>query len=639
MTRTTWPAAVLGAIMAASTAWAQAGDPQLKTDHPWYPGELSCSTFERLFKTQSELYTRVTGRKTDTDEDKALASWYWRNLHVFHCTQASCDYWGTGYTKGDMFNREYWKGLFAYGYGICGETHSQWEGEMNRLLGPCRSRTSGVPGHNSFEVYLTGGEYGAGKWVLLDQDISTVIFDKDGKRLMSIAEIAANHKEYTNPNFQPERQRGWRSGGLADGDPSVYRAHTTTQLNGGYAAVPPMLHLRRGESLRRYLKPGLEDGKTFVFWGINLNVDGIPGPAMHSTWVNQPEKMYQAKGACGCPVTGPARFANAVYTYVPNFKTDAYKDGVIDESRDHVTFEFHSPYIIAAAPANPSQWGIYEPGGTNGLVLRGRMTCPVQVSIDQGRTWKDGGNARDGMDLTDLVKGTYQYLIRFGVGPAALADSGLTMRTVCQSSSSMIPRLKDGGSTVTFLASGLGVVSAGPNKNQARVVDGRLDTANVTVELATPRREKAVRLHVGAHVASGNPPDPNIKFQIEVSTDAGASWKPVVKDWSVVRRPPEAPDFFALGMVWGEIDLKDASGPVRVRCTNNAGRPFLRVEEHLVYKVARQGSTAVTFAWKEAGGVLKTESRTYAPSGAEDSSWTIKTGQNVETVWVEESAK
>ena len=118
MTRLTWPAALFVAILAAGPAWAQAGDPQLKTDHPWYPGELSCSTFDRLFRTQSELYTRVTGRKTDTDEDKALASWYWRNLHVFHCTQASCDYWGSGYAKGDMFNREYWKGLFAYGYGL-----------------------------------------------------------------------------------------------------------------------------------------------------------------------------------------------------------------------------------------------------------------------------------------------------------------------------------------------------------------------------------------------------------------------------------------------------------------------------------------------------------------------------------------
>jgi hypothetical protein len=618
----------------ANIALASSGDPQIKTDHPWYPGELSCSTFERLFKTEAEVYTRETGRKTDTDEDKALAAWYWRNLHYFHCDEGACDYWGTGYTKGDMFNREFWQGLFAFGFGICGTTHSQWEAEVNQLLGPCRSQTAGVPGHNSFQVYLTGGEYGGGKWVLLDHDISTVVFDKEGKRLISITEIAADNN-YKNPNFKPERQRGWRVGGLADSDPAAYTRHDVTQYNGGYAAMPPMVHLRRGETLRRYLKPGLEDGKTFVFWGVNLNLGGIPGPAMCSTWVNQPEKMYQAKAKAW----SEARFANAVYTYTPDFKSGAYKEGVCEESAEHVTFEFYSPYIIASTPANNKQTGIYDAGGTNGLVLKGKMTCPVKISIDQGQTWKDAGNAKDGMDLTDFVKGTYQYLIRFSAGPASLADSGLTMRTVCQCGSSIIPRLKDGQSKVTFLASGLGVVSAGPNKNQARVVDGKLDGPNVTVELATPRKEKAVRLYVAAYIVSGNPPDPNIKYQAEYSTDGGKTWQPVVKDWHVIRRPPEASDFFALGMMWGNIELKDVDGPVRVRFSNTAGRAFLRVEEHLVYKVQKQGPTEVTFAWKEGGGELKTGKHTYAPSDKEDSSWTIKTGLNVTTVWVEEAAK
>src|SRR5258708_152683 len=128
----------------ASMAWASSGDPQIKTDHPWYPGELSCSTFERLFKTEAELYTRVTGRKVETDEDKVLAAWFWRNLHYFHCDEGACDYWGAGFTKGgDAFNREFWQGLFGFGYGICGTTHSQWQAEMNLLLGPCRCQVAG----------------------------------------------------------------------------------------------------------------------------------------------------------------------------------------------------------------------------------------------------------------------------------------------------------------------------------------------------------------------------------------------------------------------------------------------------------------------------------------------------------------
>ena len=65
-------------LLAAGAADAGGGDPQIKTDHPWYPGELSCSTFERLFATQAELYKRVTGVEVKTDEQKALAAWFWR---------------------------------------------------------------------------------------------------------------------------------------------------------------------------------------------------------------------------------------------------------------------------------------------------------------------------------------------------------------------------------------------------------------------------------------------------------------------------------------------------------------------------------------------------------------------------------
>jgi hypothetical protein len=58
----------------AHSARAGVGDPQIRTDHPWYPGELACSTFERLFKTQVEVYQRVTGVRPVTEEQKALAA-------------------------------------------------------------------------------------------------------------------------------------------------------------------------------------------------------------------------------------------------------------------------------------------------------------------------------------------------------------------------------------------------------------------------------------------------------------------------------------------------------------------------------------------------------------------------------------
>ena len=50
------PLLCLCGLLFASMAKADVGDPQIGTDHPWYPGELACSTYERLFATQAELY-------------------------------------------------------------------------------------------------------------------------------------------------------------------------------------------------------------------------------------------------------------------------------------------------------------------------------------------------------------------------------------------------------------------------------------------------------------------------------------------------------------------------------------------------------------------------------------------------------
>src|SRR5438094_7345068 len=96
------------ALLTAQPVLAGVGDPQIKTDHPWYPGELSCSTFERLFKTEAEAYTRATGKTVESDEDKVLAAWYWRNLHYAHADDGVGDYWDKGFTKGgDSRSREY----------------------------------------------------------------------------------------------------------------------------------------------------------------------------------------------------------------------------------------------------------------------------------------------------------------------------------------------------------------------------------------------------------------------------------------------------------------------------------------------------------------------------------------------------
>jgi hypothetical protein len=491
----------------------------------------------------------------------------------------------------------------------------------------------GVNGHNTFEVFLTGGVYGSGKWVLLDHDQSTVVFDPQGKTLLSMAEVARDWKRLTDRKFAPQRQHGWPVCGFDQGDATTYSAYKTAEYLAGYSGPPPMVHLRRGESLRRYLQPGLADGKTFVFWGRNYNSGGIPGPERIQTWVNQPEKILSPNARFQ---SGQARYGNAVYVYKPNFRNGDYKEGVIAEDEKQVVFEFYTPFIIGATPPNQKTWGIYDPGCTGGLVLRCKASCGVAVSVDQGKSWQDCGKFADGLDLTDRVKGRRQYFLRFEAGARELVESGLTMTTICQANPTLMPRLKDGDSRVSFQASGQALVSAGPNLPQAatRVVEGKLGSPRVTVELGAPRGEPAVALYAAAHVLSSNPPRPEIKYQIEASTDDGKTWQAVVKDWTIPRRGDEPKDFWSQSMCWGSLTLtRPQSGPVRVRFRNDGGKSYARAEAHLVYRPRVQDAMRVTFAWSEEGGPQQASRVFDAPGNS--TSWMVPTGKNVKTRWVE----
>jgi hypothetical protein len=408
----------------------------------------------------------------------------------------------------------------------------------------------------------------------------------------------------------------------------------------GYAGPPPVVHLRRGESLRRYLQPGLEDGKTFVFWGRNANTGNIPGPERSHTWVNQPEAMYGSKTGAGYK-PGQARFANAVYTYTPDFPSADYKEGVASEDDAQVTFEFRSPYVVAATPPNAKEWGIYDSDCKNGLVVRGKADCKVSISVDRGKTWVDGGKLAGALDLTDAAKGYRQYWLKFHAPAKALAGSGLTITTVCEANGSVMPRLKDGGTVVNFAASGRALVSAGPTLPQAsaHVVEGKFDSPTVTLELGAPRGESVAEVFAAAHVKSSNPPDPQVKYQIELSADGGKSWRAIAKDWTVNRQGDEPADFWSQSFCWGNATLPNAPAvsSVRVRFRNTGGKQYARAEVHLAYRLPKTDATEVTFAWTDDTGE-KTASHTFAGK-PDEKPWTVPTSKNVRTKWVEMKPK
>jgi len=625
---------VLFSLMAlgfATQVLADVGDPQIRTDHSWYPGELAISTFERLFATQAATYERVTGRQVDSDESKALASWFWRNTHYWHGETGRRDLWGEGLTQGkDKRLREYWNGLFGYGFGLCGTTHSQWTAELDHLLGHARGRGVGVAGHNSFEVFLQGGAYGKGRWALLDHDLSTVIFDKSGRRLLGIAEVQKDVDRWTSRSYKPGRQRGWLVCGLHPSDGGSYRKYAVAEYLAGYAGPPPMLRLRRGERMRRYFQPGLDDGKTFVFWGRNYNTAGIPGPERSRTWVNQPEKMRGSRDGTSHR-NGQARFANVAYVYEPDFTGTDYREGIVGEDTRQVVFSFQTPYIIGATPPNDKAWGIYDDGCRNGLLLQGKATCPVSVSLDAGRTWSSPQPFKNGLDLTDLVKGRSHYWLRFGTAASRLRDTGLVIRTVCQVNVAVLPWLKDNGTTISYEASGREVLSAGPELGLAKsfVTAGGFGEKNVTLSI---KPDKPVAgLYASAHVASGSPPNPKVRYHIEFSLDSGKRWLPLVKARTILRRGDEPGDFWSQSFSYGSADIRAEAGKlIQVRFRNDGGKRYLRAEAHLVQATGQPDPLKVTYAWTDSSGP-HTSTHIFLARG----DWRLRTGRQVRTRWVE----
>jgi catalase (peroxidase I) len=74
---------------------------------------------------------------------------------------------------------------------------------------------------------------------------------------------------------------------------------------------------------------------------------------------------------------------------------------------------------------------------------------------------------------------------------------------------------------------------------------------------------------------------------------------------------------------------------VRVRFANDGGKAYARCEAHLVYEPKGSDATRVTFAWSDDRGERQA-SHTFA--GGAKATWTVPTGKNVQTRWVEFAA-
>ena len=95
-------------------------------------------------------------------------------------------------------------------------------------------------------------------------------------------------------------------------------------------------------------------------------------------------------------------------------------------------------------------------------------------------------------------------------------------------------------------------------------------------------------------------------------------------------------DFWSQSLCWGSLPLGgDGVSSVRVRFRNDGERNYARGEAHLVYRTKGADETKVTFAWKDDKGVREA-SHVFAAEGPDkDAAWTVPTGKDAQTRWVE----
>ena len=645
-------------LLATSLCSALVGDPQIMTDHPLYRGELACSTLDRNIADAYRVFQDRYGHAPGTDTQKVIALWIWKCEHSMHACdnktflgmdnpdarQAAGDPPWLGY-DGWMDNKDCQMNQFSFSFALCYSVHAQLSALIGHAFGNdfSRARCPEITGHTPFEAYADG------KWVLADCTMGIMMFDDNGKAV-GLNDLYARLDARDNAWFTSPNRGGpykFNMSPFGDSNDSYSRVRWY-QYNFGYNAMPIVYSLRAGESFKRYLDPGLDDGQTWVFWGRDyyaLNGKPKHGPFRNVTFLDDPPMGQDRKGR------GRAYYGNGVFEYAPSLADGRYKEAATDSSnvtfRDgalrgegkspYVTFEHASPYVIAARSieGGDREWDLLKEKCRDGAIAGGTAVgkVPVSVSLDGGQTWQQVGVAEREfkIDFTDVVKGRHEYLIRFDL----TNNDGLKtlkLRTVTQVGRGVFPRLKDGGAKVTFEASGQNAIHGGPSQYLAEKYR-RKDLEKEGFRVYGIKAPGAIRRASGV-VRVGEPAD--ARWSVDFSLDDGQTWQAAVKDLRTGGQGEPQWEAGKGGYVWAEMDFSGNQTARDVLIRFGKGS-ILQAQVFATYEARNDSPLSVTYGWTENGQAK--ESLHEIKAGAASDAWTIETGQNLKTQWVKFEAR
>ena len=670
--------AALHATLLDSYVRAEVGDPTLMTNHPVYPGEGALQEVDDC--------VRFATHGQQTEQEKAIALYQWMLTHQYHLmSPQECIYPGeavdTEKSRSERVVYDANRARFSYGYGLCGTVHAWNEPYWNALGMPARRRA--FPGHTNSEVF-----YG-GSWHAFDTDMAGLLFRKDGvvagyedimadPSLITSVRPPLPHYPFAWPGDFEAMRSGWKE--VAKGG-DWFKLY-----NGGFAAHPGIVQLRSGETWTRWFDRDHYGGPDQRrFWH---NAEG--GPSRRWTFVNTGDTRHDGEKS---NARGDASYCNGDFVYTPALDNDSFREGITqaspniesqfesprlhtsDQQPASVTFHHFSPYVICGKPvdgANPMT-GKATDGFVIEATLVGNVDC--RVSVDAGQTWtkvpvdkvpvENNGNFNPSesskpravrIDLTDLVKGNYGWQVAFDWTGQAGIDA-VTFKTTTQVSQSIYPRLKSGGSEITYRASSRGVTAFSPNfslppsqcekfeelsmrssnliykglsADSARAYE---TTNNKPAQLvlrfdqpAKPIRELRAAIQYGLR----SPTPAGSAFSLEVSTDQGKTWRRFAQ--SNIADDNE----FSSGWLAGSTKFDSTSeNPILVRINLYAGgyRTGL-IQAHLygIHETDPPQSAELTFGWKE-DGKSKTWSRV-VNNTADNQTFQIATGERIDDDFV-----
>ncbi len=292
-------------------------------------------------------------------------------------------------------------------------------------------------------------------WHYFDMDVRGILLD-DAGTVVSLAEAQNNRRlwvappQHIEPFFPNEADKG-RVFDIYHDSP-VYRYYRWFE---GTHTMD--FYLRQGESFTRWWTP--QDGR----------------------WHHLP-RYSREKWVRDLILTPPVgmkpnhrdftrwNHGNGLFHYAPDLsgKSTDFRDGayavrnlapgeqglhLIEAGDGEAVFEVFTPYIIVAKindldnPVDDAEASV--------VTLEAALPATLAVSLDHGLTWKPVEtvpSGRKAVDLTNLVKGTYGYLLRLSASGAGrqAAIRALSIDTWVQVAPISLPRLKRGENRLQY---------------------------------------------------------------------------------------------------------------------------------------------------------------------------------------------